>query len=470
MTELSHKVPEPFCREAFWATVINENRFTRVLEIGVWKGDFAAALLERCPDITEYWMVDPWRQLERWNKPCNVDDIQFESVQREALTKTDPAASKRRVLRGTTAEVIDEVGEEALDFIYVDGDHTLRGITVDLIRAWPKLRLGGVLGGDDFTPTAWQHDAAFEPTLVNPFAVYFAEAMGVPITTLPGGQFLIHKNPASGFAVDDRAGTAGDASVRSLIMKGRTALTERVGRTRSGVLRSAQTAVANALSHRSPLFRERRNKRNGLPDFPRDIAAAGCLLIHIPKTAGISLSIALYGRSLGHKTLAEWETEYPYTISKLRTVAVVRDPVDRFASAFAFLKAGGMNNTDQEFAQRFLDPYASCDDLAKALIDPALQNALLSDGWHFRRQVDFVRGIRGAVNVDVLIPFERLDEGVSHLARRINRPISLPAFNRTGSPKPLMDKHSVQVIEAIYREDFELWNKASNGISHNCRS
>jgi hypothetical protein len=56
MNNITFDVKKPFCREAFWASVVNDNRFTRVLEIGVWKGDFAAALIECCPDITKYWM------------------------------------------------------------------------------------------------------------------------------------------------------------------------------------------------------------------------------------------------------------------------------------------------------------------------------------------------------------------------------------------------------------------------------
>ena len=33
------------------------------------------------------------------------------------------------MLRGTTTEVIDRVPDRSVDFAYIDGDHTLRGIT-----------------------------------------------------------------------------------------------------------------------------------------------------------------------------------------------------------------------------------------------------------------------------------------------------------------------------------------------------
>ena len=99
---------------------------------------------------------------------------------------------------------------------YIDGDHTLRGIAIDLIRTYPKVRPGGILGGDDYTPTIWQHADNFEPTLVCPFAAYFAESQGAPIIILPHSQFAIIKplQPGNYFRVID---TTQKYGVRSLL-------------------------------------------------------------------------------------------------------------------------------------------------------------------------------------------------------------------------------------------------------------
>ncbi len=104
------------------------------------------------------------------------------------------------MLRGRTKEVIDEIPDGSLDFAYIDGDHTLRGITIDLIKLMPKVKEGGLIGGDDFTNTPWQHDIRFEPTLVCPFGIYFAEAMDLPIVALPFNQFLIEKTTGGVFS------------------------------------------------------------------------------------------------------------------------------------------------------------------------------------------------------------------------------------------------------------------------------
>lgn len=181
----------------------------RMLEVGVARGGFAAAMLRSCPDIAEYVMLDPWRRLKRWNKGANRADAAQEDAWRAAMARTAFAADRRRVLRGTTREMIGEIPDGSLDVIYVDGDHTLRGVILDLTLCWPKLRPGGVMIGDDFAPTIWQHIKWFEPTLVFPAAVHFAEAFDVEIFAAGDDQFVMPKaagEDAPGFAFHDLVG------------------------------------------------------------------------------------------------------------------------------------------------------------------------------------------------------------------------------------------------------------------------
>jgi len=176
-----------------------------MVEIGVYRGDFAAALLERCAGITKYYMIDPWKHLDNWNKPANQDDTIFEGFFEETKTKTDFAAPRRVILRGKTSDVVDEITDGELDFAYIDGDHTLRGITIDLMRIYPKVKSGGFIGGDDFTTSVWEHKTSFEPTLVFPYAVYFAEAVGATIYSLPYSQFCLQKMETAEFSFVDLA-------------------------------------------------------------------------------------------------------------------------------------------------------------------------------------------------------------------------------------------------------------------------
>ena len=126
-----------------------------------------------------------------------------------------PAKAKRVILRGTTTEVVDQIPDGELDLAYIDADHTLKGIAIDLIRVYPKVRVGGFLGGDDFTRSVWEHKTTFEPTLVFPFAVYFAEAVGATIYALPYSQFCLQKTGSPQFAFVDLTGHYDDLGLRN---------------------------------------------------------------------------------------------------------------------------------------------------------------------------------------------------------------------------------------------------------------
>jgi len=197
-----------------WINFLQSTRVKNMVELGVYKGDFASRLLEECASIEKYYMIDPWRHLGDWNKPANKNDDVFEQFLSETRSKTDFAAEKRIILQGKTTEVVEEIPDGELDFAYIDGDHTLKGIAIDLIRLFPKIREGGWIGGDDFSRTVWQHATIFEPTLVFPFAVYFAEAVGARIYALPNSQFLMEKDNVHSFSFVDLTGNYGDVGLR----------------------------------------------------------------------------------------------------------------------------------------------------------------------------------------------------------------------------------------------------------------
>tara|TARA_B110000196_G_scaffold310508_1_gene313364 strand:- start:97 stop:828 length:732 start_codon:yes stop_codon:yes gene_type:complete len=180
-------------RYDLWSNFLSSSKLEVICELGVYKGDFAHMILKKCSFIQKYIMIDPWKNLSNWNKPANHKRDTFDVLYKETLEKTNFAEHKRVILKGTTVEVINKIPDASLDFIYIDGDHTLKGISVDLISTWKKIKKNGFLAGDDFCPSIWQHNINYEPTLVFPFALYFAEAMNTTIYALPYNQFLITK-------------------------------------------------------------------------------------------------------------------------------------------------------------------------------------------------------------------------------------------------------------------------------------
>ena len=70
-----------------------------------------------------------------------------------------------------------------------------------------KMIPGGLIGGADYCEDPWHHGIKYEPTLVCPFALYFAEAMHMPFIALPFRQFLILNEP-TGFSFTNLSGSA----------------------------------------------------------------------------------------------------------------------------------------------------------------------------------------------------------------------------------------------------------------------
>ncbi|MGA8300453.1 MAG: class I SAM-dependent methyltransferase [Terriglobales bacterium] len=215
---LSECISHSQSRFDFWINFIRSAGIDKMVEVGVYQGDFAAAVLAGCERVSTYYMLDPWRHLDDWNKPANQDNSVFESFFQAAKAKTEFAAARRTILRGKTTEVIDQIADGELDFAYIDGDHTLKGITIDLVRVYPKVKVGGFIGGDDFSKTIWMHKTSFEPTLVFPYAVYFAEAVGATIYALPNIQFCLQKMETPQFRFVDLTHQYGELGLRDQLV------------------------------------------------------------------------------------------------------------------------------------------------------------------------------------------------------------------------------------------------------------
>ncbi|MBL8658706.1 MAG: class I SAM-dependent methyltransferase [Rhodospirillales bacterium] len=201
-------------RAELWINLLRSANARHVVEVGVLKGEFASTILRECAFISKYYMIDPWRHLDDWNKPANREDEYHEKCFLTAKQNTDFAGERRIILRGKTTEVVDTIPLNDLDVAYLDGDHTLRGITIDVIGLEPRVREGGWIGGDDFHSSIWQHSTAFEPTLVFPFSVYFAEAIGARIYGLPYNQFLMVKSAVKEFKFVDLTGRFSDVGLK----------------------------------------------------------------------------------------------------------------------------------------------------------------------------------------------------------------------------------------------------------------
>ncbi len=182
------------------------------------------------------------------------------------------------------------------------------------------------------------------------------------------------------------------------------------------------------------------------------------IFIHVPKTAGQSVAMALYNRGIAHMSWREWYQRNPRKFASYFKFAVMRDPIARFCSAFDFLKSGGMLEQDKEFAAKILQPFATVNDFVSALADTELQEQVMH-WWHFRPQAHFVADEFGRSKMDLLIPLENLQTGVNEVARKLNlkTPVEIPSLNQTRiRHSEELNEQGRQLLTKLYQQDFAL--------------
>lgn len=185
-------------RAETWAGLWNEFGFKRGAEVGVWKGEFAKAVLEKEQELQQYILVDPWQHLAAWNRPLNKPDEEFKRIFDTAMANTlhGPYGHKVNVIRALSEDGARQIANASLDFVYIDGDPTLKGALKDLQNWAPKVRAGGLVCGDDFLD-ALQHGAVYAPTGVKTAVASYARSIGAAVHDLGASQFAFQMTESS---------------------------------------------------------------------------------------------------------------------------------------------------------------------------------------------------------------------------------------------------------------------------------
>jgi len=171
------------------------------------------------------------------------------------------------------------------------------------------------------------------------------------------------------------------------------------------------------------------------------VKETGIAFIHIPKCAGNSVGEYLYGFGPGHRT---WRW---FRRLDAHSVAVIRDPVDRFLSACDYLRTPGRDLSNRVIARLYLS--GDINQIARRLSNPHMRQF-----FHFQTQAYYVTD-KGKVMVDELVPFEKLKE----------RFPDLPSSNKTKgarTPREALDSRSLEILREVYAEDYRLRELALN--------
>jgi len=183
--------------------------------------------------------------------------------------------------------------------------------------------------------------------------------------------------------------------------------------------------------------------------------ARGCIFIHIPKTGGTSVAVALFGTDSRHVPIAEYIQANPRKARRYFKFTIVRNPYDRLVSSFHFLKQGGLHQWDRRWAEENLTEYPDFRTFVREWL--TVENAA---SWaHFVPQYQFVTDSRGTVCMDFIGRYESLAADFAQVAARLGKDVSLPWENqgRHEHYATYYDDETRRLVASVYAKDLELF-------------
>ena len=185
-----------------------------------------------------------------------------------------------------------------------------------------------------------------------------------------------------------------------------------------------------------------------------------CIFIHIPKCAGISVGKSLFGVMAGHSKVWHYEFYDEQLFQKYFKFTFVRNPWDRLVSAFYFLKKGGRNSVDREWAKTHLDNVTSFNEFVEQMGDDLVFQSNVLNQQHFRPQIQYLKDTEGVVNLDFIGKFENLEEDYSKIAEELDVKSTLKEINKGAHShySEYYTQNTKEIVNHIYGEDVELLN------------
>jgi hypothetical protein len=183
----------------------------------------------------------------------------------------------------------------------------------------------------------------------------------------------------------------------------------------------------------------------------------GIVFVHVPKNAGSSVSRALYGRSLGHRTAAEMVGHTPTLFQDIDSLAILRDPIDRAISAWKYCKFGGTSQgAVAHRAEYDLEEFSTFERFATEWLPK--QNPESVD-FVLQPQSRFVCDDKGEILVANLVMLENLAQQWPEIIDKLNcKSLELPVRNKMKQEdeKTIVSPASIHALKEFYKNDFDL--------------
>ena len=120
------------------------------IEVGVWRGKFSLEMI-RALSPAQFYGVDPYRIFPGMVSAPSAEYREQSKLDILAETSKNKLESHGgKLIREVSAQAASQFEDNSIDIVYLDGDHTYKGVITD-IDAWlPKIKIGGFLCGHDY--------------------------------------------------------------------------------------------------------------------------------------------------------------------------------------------------------------------------------------------------------------------------------------------------------------------------------
>jgi len=162
-----------------------------VAEIGVWKGDFAAVLIEKLQPRVLH-LIDPWLFQPQFPKRMYGGLAVKNQAGMDRLHKSVVARFVNRpevlIHREASIDAMHKLPDASLDVVFVDGDHSFEVVLQDFALAHRKVKPGGYICGDDWN---WKDEQG--RTSVRDGVLAYLQMQPVDFVHIRNGQILIRR-------------------------------------------------------------------------------------------------------------------------------------------------------------------------------------------------------------------------------------------------------------------------------------
>jgi hypothetical protein len=131
------------------ADLFGELGFNRGAEIGVRRGNFSCQLLKRNPHL-HLTLIDPWDAYTR-----GYDQVKQDGIFEQCKRAVQPYSDRVTIIRKNSFEGLENIEDESLDFVFIDGNHTFDYVAPDIINWSKKVRRHGIVSIHDYYHFGW---------------------------------------------------------------------------------------------------------------------------------------------------------------------------------------------------------------------------------------------------------------------------------------------------------------------------